>query len=254
MPASIHTGVYTVGMLSRGQETIRFAVGSPQGPHSPIWRLWVPKGKSDVYIAARSLAAAIKLSLHESGQWQHSFTAAFRKRESMTKRHMSRWTRPDDLSPGVTLAYRVIVPWSSVTLHTEDRTRLPEVVWVPQPAKGSIVEFQIWLTAAGALVSTWPGHRSRGTVLVGKVGLANGGTAWVTALEEPAPDSVLQQVRQWREWWGSNQIAKRSKFLQSGIRALLFGSTPDGSRTYIDVDLTEPEPPRRRGGRKRAGS
>jgi len=228
-------------MSSSRLPAIRFAVGSPAGLHSVIWRLWVSKGKSDVYLAARTLAPHIKVSLHESGLWQHSFSRELAERQSMAVRHRSRWSPPPDLIPGVTLAYRVIVPWCSVTLRYEIHRRPPQVVWIPAPPDGWIVEFQIWLTASGALVSNWPGRRSRGTVLVGKVGLTSGGSVWVTALEEPAPAQVLEQVRQWREWWGSSEIAKRGELAGANMRALLFGEEGDGSRTYMDIDLSVPD-------------
>jgi hypothetical protein len=193
-----------------------------------------------VYLAARTLAADIKVSLHESGQWQHSFSAEFASRHSMPNRQTVRWARPPDLSPGVTLAYRLIVPWSSVTLPYHAHSVPSDVVWVPQPPEGCIVEFQIWITAPDAIVSSWPGRRSRGTVLVGKVNLPNGETVWVTALQEAIPDAVLEQVRHWRKFWNSQEVAKRSEF-HSGTRALLFGEDKDGSRTYVDIDLTAPQ-------------
>lgn len=229
-------------MSNRKQAAVRFAVGTPEGPQSAIWRLWVPHGKSDVYLAARSLAGSLKVSLHVSGQWQHSFTSpGIAARFNKPTRHIERWTRPPGLGPGVTLAYRIIVPWSSATLRRADGKDMPETVWVPQPPEGHLVEFQIWFTGPSARVSTWPGQRSRGTVLVSKVPLANAESVWVTALTEPAPDSFLKEIAQWQTWWKMQEVVKRNNSLQSDIRTLLFGNDQDGSRFYADIVLTEPD-------------
>jgi hypothetical protein len=55
-------------MASKGGPAIRTCVGSPDGPKSGVWRIWVGKGKSDVYVAVRSYTGILKVSLHESGR------------------------------------------------------------------------------------------------------------------------------------------------------------------------------------------
>ena len=60
--------------MPRDTPVLRFAVGSPMGPRSRTWRLWVPKQKSDVYISGRSLANSVKVSLHEPGPSRFALT------------------------------------------------------------------------------------------------------------------------------------------------------------------------------------
>ena len=224
--------------MSKKAETIRFAVGSPDGPCGSIWRAWVPQGRSDIYIAARGLASSIKISLHESGQWQHSFTKEFYERKLSGKRgplrtrHRSTWQRPPEIGPGVTLAFRIIVPHSEVTANIHGTIGQRSIVWIPRPAEGSIIEFQVWLTKPRTRVTNWPGYRSRSTQFIGKIALADGETVWVTALEEPIPDLVSREI---------GRIHDSFKTDEPDIRAILFGNEQDGSRSYIDVDMSRPK-------------
>ncbi len=53
--------------------TIRFCAGSTNQPSSTVCRLWAHK--RDVYLGARMILEAYKISLHESGQWISAFTS-----------------------------------------------------------------------------------------------------------------------------------------------------------------------------------
>jgi hypothetical protein len=57
-------------MTDRSDPTIRFAVGTPDGHQSVIWRLWVHG--SDVYLMPRP-ARHWKVSLHQSGKCHWGF-------------------------------------------------------------------------------------------------------------------------------------------------------------------------------------
>ena len=73
----------TAGMSPPKRSVVRFAVGSSAGPRSGVRRLWTSTaGRSDVYIAARTLGGVAKVGLHESGEWHHAFTTEYANRES----------------------------------------------------------------------------------------------------------------------------------------------------------------------------
>lgn len=49
---------------------VRFAVGSPTCPQSPVYILFFNTTKADVYVSGRAIAHDVKASLHESGRWR----------------------------------------------------------------------------------------------------------------------------------------------------------------------------------------
>src|SRR3954447_5899109 len=155
------------------QQTIRFAVGSPDGPHSRTWRLWVPKGKSDVYVSSRRIANSVKVSLHEPGPSRFALTSEFVREqefvapEGYDDRLAQEWKRPRT-SPGrVVRPFAIVVPWDEV-IDREDRDT-DGVLWTPQPPDGCAVHFDVVYVAPRMQVTDHPGARSMGTELVGEV-------------------------------------------------------------------------------------
>jgi len=126
--------------------TVRFAVGDPAGARSAVWRMWTSRTKSDVYVSAWALTSVLKISLHESGDWQHAFTdtRGMAHVPPGQDRAMYRWYRPPEFSPGVTRAFEIMSPASEVTkppylewdkiFHPEYADK--EIVWVPPPPEG----------------------------------------------------------------------------------------------------------------------
>ena len=141
------------------KKATRFVVGSPQGLTSSVWRVWTHK--NDVYFQAESLGGALKVSLHESGRWQMSFTTEFVKKMQAKgqwpaiSRHMSRWLRPTEIS-SVTLAFRIIIPTSE--LRPLKLRMVRPITWIAAAPIGHAVEFMIFLTAPGTKVTDWPGR------------------------------------------------------------------------------------------------
>lgn len=60
---------------------VRVAVGHIQGPHSAVFRIWSPAGKSDDYASLREIAGEIKISLHETGDCNAGLTTQFSTQE-----------------------------------------------------------------------------------------------------------------------------------------------------------------------------
>src|SRR3954454_15522313 len=87
------------------QQVVRFAVGTPGGPRSRTWRMWVPRGKSDVYVSSRRIANSVKVSLHEPGPSRFALTSEvgreqeFVAPEGRDPRLAVEWNRPRT-SPG----------------------------------------------------------------------------------------------------------------------------------------------------------
>jgi hypothetical protein len=66
--------------VAKEDQVIRFAVGLLDGARSATWRLWVPRGKSDVYLSRRLVGRNYKVSLHESGEWHVGLTGEYVER------------------------------------------------------------------------------------------------------------------------------------------------------------------------------
>src|ERR687892_894675 len=114
--------------------TVRFAVGSPERPRSSVWRLWVHG--SDAYLGARVLLGAIKLSMHQSGDWISAFTSQSGVGLPTGSRRHHTWRRPPEFTPGWTQGPSVAIPW--VTWRNELRWREelpPDTAWAPAPKR-----------------------------------------------------------------------------------------------------------------------
>ena len=103
------------------EQALRFGVCSKsERLRAATWKLWTPLGKADIYLAGRELAGAMKLSLHESDNWHFAYDPRFfEKRMPKDKRtdmgrFIDKWQRPSALAPGVTLALRIVTPWTAL--------------------------------------------------------------------------------------------------------------------------------------------
>jgi hypothetical protein len=140
------------------EQVLRFAVGERDGPRSRTWRLWVPPGKSDVYIASRRLGYAVKVSLHEPGPSRLALTSEYVKQEGALRaagddpRGAKEWERPRPRLPDapMTRPFSILVPWDEVI----DRGYAEKdgVIWTPAPSEGMCVEYDLLYAAAGLTV------------------------------------------------------------------------------------------------------
>jgi tetratricopeptide (TPR) repeat protein len=181
---------------SKGK-TLRFAVGDPQGRRSAQW--FVTAVGDEVFVAADSMRKNMKASLHPSGQWQQAFHKEFfdsvPAELKPANRYMTRWIKPGELGPGVTLAYRIVIP-SSELQPVAKPTSLPKTIWVPPGPTDGWMEFQIWLLNRALYPGEWPGRTGRGTSFLGSLPLSSG-TVVVTYLGENAKSGMI---------WIANQL------------------------------------------------
>jgi hypothetical protein len=191
--------------MSSEKDTVRFGVGSPTRERSSVWRLWVTPNSNDIYLAPRVSAHEFKASLHQSGVWRIGVTKEHQESDWSLigpdqDRAMRKWARPPELIPGLTTAFHVVVPWSEVALPSHRRPeKRGRVFWAPIPPPGRVAVFSVLISTPSAVVTGWPGKKSMGTSLVGKLGLPNGDTVWVVAFErheEAAERSNLERERE----------------------------------------------------------
>lgn len=129
--------------------TIRFAVGTRDDLRSSVWRLWA--NKNDLYLAARSHAMISKFSFHESGKYRFAVNSTVEREDDASDRALYKWTRPNELAPGWTQCFGILVPPRVTKMpfgNTFDEGKSIELV-VP-PAKGKKVIFNIILSHKAA--------------------------------------------------------------------------------------------------------
>ena len=221
------------------EQSIRFGISDGAGNRSATWKCWSPSGvgKHDVYLACRALGGALKASLHQSGQWHIAYSNNFFEEnvdDPMHKekgRFIEKWPRPNEIAPGVTLAYRIVTPWSAVNTPY-DENNFKRIHWMPNANKCKATEIDILITRSSTLVSGWPGKHSMNTQLVDSMRLDSGETVWVVYWEIEIP--TLPSVKTTPKYYKG----KGKEDLQGeNMRMLVFGSEKDGSRVLYDCAL-----------------
>lgn len=220
------------------QRSIRFAIADRAGKRAATWKLWTEtgRGQSDVYLACRELGGDLKASLHESGKWHLAFSqSTFEERvegaiTSFSTRFVEKWPRPKELAPGIALAFRIVTPWSAVTSPVADESP-GDMVWLPNAPEEKATEVDIFLLGRGAKPDSWPGKRSMNTAFVGSLPLENGETACAVHWVVNMPNLSSSASRKAQFFKGKT----REDIKGEGLRALLIGNEPDGSRVMYDV-------------------
>jgi len=189
--------------------TYRFGVGDPTGPRSGEWRVWADRGKSDVYVAAVTIAQMIKVSLHPSGSCNSTLTSdALRAEPSDAPlrgiRERDLWTRA---AQGTSVPLRIRFPAGE--LRPVGLVPSADTVWIPRPAPGHAVTIACHFTPAADEThdpgdtldsddDAWPGQ-SEGSQLLMSAALQNGETFWVTASVASIPNGLNATIAQQRE-------------------------------------------------------
>jgi hypothetical protein len=214
------------------KQSIRFGISDSSGKRAATWKCWTltGKGKDDVYLACRELGGALKASLHQTGAWHIAFSEEFFENGFADKpdgRFIDKWPRPKEIAPGVTLAFRIITPYSAV--NTPISSPNENITWIPAPPKNRAVEIAIIITSPHALVSSWPGKNSMNTKLVGSMPLDSGETVWVVHRDIDIPNlGTLHGTPRYFKGRSKDDLAK------GGLHVLVFGDEKDGSRVILD--------------------
>ncbi|MCJ7655077.1 MAG: hypothetical protein MUO97_07245 [Dehalococcoidia bacterium] len=222
------------------QQSISFAITDGIGRRAATWKCWAHTGKkkSDIYLACRELGGYLKISLHQSGDWRIAYTQEFFKENLSTfpdkrdNRVIMQWPRPPQIAEGITLAFRIITPYSAVSTALD--IPLPKhIISIPVPPDNRAVEIAAIITAPYTLVSNWPGRNSMDTQLIGLMVLDSGETVWIVHRVTDIPDlGTLQAMPRFFNGKDEDDLARAQS-----PRVLVFGNEKDGSRVIIDSTI-----------------
>jgi hypothetical protein len=223
------------------QKALRFGIQDGVR-RAATWKLWTETahGNSEVYLACRALGGSLKASLHQSGNWHIAHSQrTFEERVQgaiprFTDRFIDKWPRPPEITPGVTLAFRIVTPSSAVS-SSIDGSNVSGVIWLPNAPTEKATEIDIFFVNSATPPSGWPGKRSMGTSLVGSLPLENGDKVWVVYWVIDMPD--LSQLNKGRG--GFYKGRSRADLEGAQLRALVFGNEPDGSRVMYDCAVQD---------------
>ena len=117
---------------------IRFAVGTPDGAQSAIWRAW--SQKDDIYVGHRSQSGVEKISFHASGICRKAFTQEFGVPDGLNDRVTVRWRRATTFPRGEgkgSLVLTIAFPTDYLTTKEQAAISKP-VLWIPAGAAGHV--------------------------------------------------------------------------------------------------------------------
>ncbi len=137
-------------------ESIRWAVGTPDGPRSQSWSLFGSTNDDDVYLGPRSQTHAIKLSLHRSGRWRMAWTEKYAKSVGMpddVDRVLTWRDPPEEVRPGWRHAVMLLVTPESVAQQLPQDSGLGKVAFFPAPNPDDGLWFRLLIGQPG---SEWP--------------------------------------------------------------------------------------------------
>ncbi len=219
------------------QRSLKFGINDGTGKRAATWKLWTETsgGKSELYLANRALGGTLKASLHQSGKLHIAFSKqAYDSHVKGTKtklgdRFIEKWPKPPEIAPGITLAFRIVTPYSAVTNSTENG-KYKGVKWLPKALESKATEIDIIITKPESLGVEWPGKNSMGTSLIGSFHLENSSTVWAVHWVIDLPDLSSIGNGNFHFFTGKNKKDLKT----DGLRLIAFGKEPDGSRVLYD--------------------
>lgn len=199
----------------------------------------VHKNKSDIYVAARSVAGVQKISLHELGdwrvQWVSSSEAGRRMAELTGSRIQDQWRRPAETVAGWTKGVSIWIPDGEVVGMSNDYQAEEGVLWVP-PAPGLAVGFHVAVARPDNGFAEF-----RGALPLAGYTLASGEVMMLFVSTMEMDEELRTKLDKYRS--AAKDAARQAGVNRSpdGLRMTMFGQDSDGNRNLWDLAY-EPEP------------
>lgn len=208
----------------------RFAVGSPEGKRSTVWKTWT--SGDEAYLQSRMMGSSTKVSLHGDGQCQWSMTSEWygknRPGERNAGRHIVRWKRPAITDTAAAFVFRVIIPESELRGIRGIKENLINIHWMPSPDLGQakIVECYITPRVVGRALDFPFSHLASLELSDSKLFVLLSHNESVTAAQTSQLILLRHQAQE--------QLAKMSKIVEPKFRGVGFTEGDLGERGMIE--------------------
>jgi len=216
---------------------LRFAVGTPDGPRSSTWRVWVGDDGS-AFVSTRTLGGNLRVSLHASGRWRIAFadpSTPPRIGGPAGHRAFDTFRPGPEIKPGVRHGVMVVIPWLAVGLPPGATPDARGIYWLPPPAEGQVTCVPVFLTAPDTVVDG---------AVASRTGRRGSGVALKYATRAARPEEVAQ-------WTGLDAPLTASEGDETAGTAadadtadikegFVVGTMPDGTRWLLDLRIPRP--------------
>jgi hypothetical protein len=217
----------------------RFAVGRDGLAYSSDWRIWTHKNKPDLYIAIRQLGGELKASVHAPHPPHHTGWRRHLGFQKDATSIVSKQAKQDggphkvqwpgcEIGPDTTVEYRVII--RGMSLEETGRPVDHNVELLPMPSRDEYVEVYCILGPMGSK-RDYPRERDGETYLLREGRLSDDRQAWVVYIIRPIKKEATP-IGPVSIELGSSFIDPDADLTSPGLRAVTFGTQPDGSLAF----------------------
>jgi hypothetical protein len=217
--------------------TMRLAIGEP-GRRSSTWRVWANPRKSDVYVAARTIAGIQKFSFHESGDWRHQWIGDnAEKYTGSSERITDRWNRPDVPDHGYSRCISIWIPHGHLDEIPNERGASDDLGYLPDAPKGHFAGIHITIATPDRGVAELKGVRPVGgfTLASGEAVIAMYSTSPITSETERTIGDAIQKTYEAYEARGES-LMELPNTVQSP-RLAIHGHDDKAARHVYDLAL-----------------
>lgn len=199
---------------------LRFGVAGRDGKVSRVWRLVSLLAKPELYLVPDGFGRVMHTSYHPGGSWHLKVTMGGKVV------HRSQ-IASNEIAPGYAHLFSIRVTPRSIFRDNDEEEG---VVWLDAPSTGRWTLIELVHEAHGAPSDRWVG-KSTGSILVGRMPVADGTTIAVISHEEDAPEEWIQSNMPRPD---DDAIARMQAVPPENLRALLHGVTNEGVTWVTD--------------------
>src|SRR6266571_1127500 len=170
---------------------VRLGVGNAEH-RGTAWRVWANKQTFDVYVAARGIAGAVKVSLHQTGDWRYQWAddETADRHVPYSTRILDQWSRPPRDPSGLIAGLSIWVPTHELSPVSGDTSpSMTKVSWLSPVPDGEATLLHLVIAQPGL---GWTSFY--GALPVGGFMLVNGDALLILAGNTPVTGIHRTQI------------------------------------------------------------